>query len=83
MKIEICVGSSCHVRGSYGVVKQVENYVKELGVENQAELKGCFCMGHCTEGVSILVDQKLFQVSEHNVREVLKENLEVHHYAAD
>lgn len=44
MKIEICVGSSCHVRGSYEVVKNVEAFVKNQELEQEIELKGCFCI---------------------------------------
>ena len=75
MKIEICVGSSCHVRGSYEVVKNVEAFVIAQGLEQDIELKGCFCMGHCTEGVSMKVDGAVLQVSEDNVVELLEEKL--------
>lgn len=75
MKIEICVGSSCHVRGSYEVVKNVEAFVKDQGLEQDIELKGCFCMGHCTEGVSMKVDGVVLQVSEDTVVELLSEKL--------
>lgn len=75
MKIEICVGSSCHVRGSYEVVKNVEAFVKDQGLEQDIELKGCFCMGHCTEGVSMKIDGAVLQVSEDTVVELLAEKL--------
>lgn len=75
MKIEICVGSSCHVRGSYEVIKNVEAFVKDHGLEQDIELKGCFCMGHCTEGVSMKVDGAVLQVSEDTVVELLSEKL--------
>jgi NADH:ubiquinone oxidoreductase subunit E len=75
MKIEICVGSSCHVRGSYEVVKNVEAFVKDQGFEQDIELKGCFCMGHCTEGVSMEVDGAVLQVSEDTVVKLLSEKL--------
>lgn len=75
MKIEICVGSSCHVRGSYEVVKNVEAFVKDQGLEQDIELKGCFCMGRCTEGVSMKVDGAVLQVSEDTVVELLSEKL--------
>ena len=83
MKIEICVGSSCHVRGSYEVVKNVEAFVIDQGLEQDIELKGCFCMGHCTEGVSMKVDGAVLQVSEDNVVELLEEKLRERKNAAD
>lgn len=83
MKIEICVGSSCHVRGSYEVVKNVEAFVKNQELEQEIELKGCFCMGHCTEGVSIKIDGSVFQVSEETVIECMEEKLRERKNAAD
>ncbi len=83
MKIEICVGSSCHVRGSYEVVKNVEAFVKNQELEQEIELKGCFCMGHCTEGVSIKIEGSIFQVSEETVIECLEEKLRERKNAAD
>ena len=83
MKIEICVGSSCHVRGSYEVVKNVEAFVKNQELEQEIELKGCFCMGHCTEGVSIKIEGSVFQVSEETVIECLEEKLRERKNAAD
>ncbi|SDH99360.1 (2Fe-2S) ferredoxin domain-containing protein [Proteiniclasticum ruminis] len=83
MKIEICVGSSCHVRGSYEVVKNVEAFVKDQELDHEIELKGCFCMGHCTEGVSVKIDGGVLQVSEENVVELLEEKLRERKNAAD
>ena len=83
MKIEICVGSSCHVRGSYEVVKNVEAFVKNQELEQEIELKGYFCMGHCTEGVSIKIEGSIFQVSEETVIECLEEKLRERKNAAD
>lgn len=83
MKIEICVGSSCHVRGSYEVVKNAEAFVKNQELEQEIELKGCFCMGHCTEGVSIKIEGSVFQVSEETVIECLEEKLRERKNAAD
>lgn len=83
MKVEICVGSSCHVRGSYEVVKKVEAYLIDNTMEKDVELRGCFCMGHCTEGVSMKIEEEMFQVSEASVTDLLEAKLMEKKNAAD
>lgn len=56
MVIEICVGSSCHIKGAYKVIENLRGFVQANGLENEITLKACFCMGHCGNGVSVRVD---------------------------
>jgi NADH:ubiquinone oxidoreductase subunit E len=58
--ISVCVGSSCHLRGAYDVVNEFKRLIAENLLTDQIELKACFCLGKCQEGVSILVDEKVF-----------------------
>ncbi len=54
--IEICVGSSCHLKGSPEIVSLLENAVKENGLENEIVLSGSFCTGKCNRvGVTVTV----------------------------
>ncbi len=71
MEVEICVGSSCHLKGSYEVVKEMERYIENNELTDEIRLKGSFCLGHCTEGVSAKVDGKVISVSPENAHEVL------------
>ncbi|HBT18691.1 MAG TPA: hypothetical protein DEA52_01390 [Clostridiaceae bacterium] len=72
MKVEICVGSSCHVKGSYEVVKNLEAFLEEEGLTKEVSLGGCFCMGHCTQGVSLRIGEKVYAVSEDTVTALVK-----------
>lgn len=63
MKVTICIGSSCHLKGSRQVVEQLQSLVTENGLQEQVELGGTFCMGNCVNGVSVTVDGKMFSVS--------------------
>lgn len=56
MKVVICIGSSCHLKGSRQVVEQLQFLVKENGLEDKVELGGTFCMGNCVNGVNVTVD---------------------------
>ena len=47
MKITVCIGSSCHIKGSRAVVEEFQKQVEERGLEDRVELSGTFCMGNC------------------------------------
>ena len=67
MKITICIGSSCHIKGSRMVVEKLQQLVAEENLENDIELCGSFCMGKCQEGVCVAVDDDVFSVSPETV----------------
>ena len=53
MIIQICVGSSCHLKGSYDVLEQMKSIVKKYNVEDVVTLQASFCLGDCAEGVTV------------------------------
>lgn len=56
-EICICVGSSCHLRGSQKLVETFKTLIEERGLGDKIALRAAFCMQRCTEkGVSVLVD---------------------------
>ena len=63
MMITICVGSSCHVKGSDEVVARLEELLNEHQLKDQVELTGTFCIGRCQEGVCVMVDGEFCSVS--------------------
>ena len=69
MKITVCIGSSCHIKGSRQVVSDLQDFIKENGVEDKVELGGTFCMGKCQQGVCVTVDEVFHSVTPENVRE--------------
>ena len=56
MMIQVCIGSSCHVKGSYEVKTIFENLIRENQLEEQITLRPAFCLGNCGEGVSVKID---------------------------
>ena len=57
MIIQICVGSSCHIKGSAEIVELLQKAVAEYKLENEVTLAGSFCTGQCNRiGVTIQVD---------------------------
>ncbi len=63
MKITICIGSSCHIKGSRQVVEQLQALISEKGLADKVELAGTFCIGQCQNGVNVLIDDEHFSVS--------------------
>lgn len=53
--ISVCVGSSCHLRGSYQIIEELKGLIKSHQVEDEIELKASFCMDNCNCGTSIRV----------------------------
>ena len=49
MVLKVCVGSSCHLRGSYDVIEEMKRIIKKYGVEDKVDLQASFCMGNCTK----------------------------------
>ncbi len=61
MVIKICVGSSCHLKGSPELVELLQNAVKKYHLENEVTLAGSFCFGKCNrDGVTIQVDEEIY-----------------------
>ncbi len=53
MNIKVCVGSSCHLKGSYDVIQTLKDIIKKYDVEDLVELQASFCLGHCSKGVNV------------------------------
>ena len=61
MTIAICIGSSCHLKGSEELVTMFEKAIEENGLQDRIELVGSFCLSRCNrEGVTIKVDEKIY-----------------------
>ncbi len=73
MNISVCVGSSCHLRGSYAIIELMKSSLERYGLNDKVNLGAAFCLGKCTEGVSIRFDDEIVSgVSEQNFDEVFK-----------
>ncbi|MBE7042426.1 MAG: (2Fe-2S) ferredoxin domain-containing protein [Ruminococcaceae bacterium] len=69
MKVTICIGSSCHLKGSRQVIERLQALVTENGVADSVELGGAFCMKNCVNGVSVSVDGQIHSVKPDTVDE--------------
>lgn len=69
MKITVCIGSSCHIKGSRQVVEQLQYLINENKLGDSVELGGTFCMGKCQQGVCVTVDDEFYSVTPDTVEE--------------
>ena len=75
MKVIICIGSSCHLKGSRQVVEKLQALVKENNLEDKVELGGTFCMGDCVNGVNVTVDGVKHSVSPDTTEEFFQKEI--------
>lgn len=61
MIVQICVGSSCHLKGSQRIVELFQEAIEKYKLSDDVTLAGSFCTGKCNrEGVSVTVDDEVF-----------------------
>ncbi len=75
MKVTVCIGSSCHLKGSRQVVEQLQNLINQNSLNDKVELGGTFCMGQCQLGVCVTVDGDFHSVTPETVDEFFKEQI--------
>lgn len=75
MKVTVCIGSSCHLKGSRQVVEALQGLIADNDLKNSVELGGTFCMGNCQQGVCVTVDGELYSVSPETVDEFFESNV--------
>lgn len=77
MIIQVCVGSSCHLKGSPEIVELLQKAVEEYHLENEVTLAGSFCIGRCNRiGVTVQVDDDIHVgITKENFKEFFNEQV--------
>ena len=75
--VQICVGSSCHLKGSQDIVELMEDALKAHGIEDDVVLSGSFCIGKCNRvGVTVQVNDDVHVgITKENFREFFTNNI--------
>ncbi|MGM9681414.1 MAG: (2Fe-2S) ferredoxin domain-containing protein [Eubacteriales bacterium] len=75
--IRICVGSSCHLRGSRDIIERLEQEIASAHLEDRIELTGAFCFGKCNRiGVTVAVDDEICTgITKENFKEFWNEKV--------
>lgn len=77
MIIQICVGSSCHLKGSEDIVMLLQKAVQDYHLETEVTLAGSFCTGQCNRvGVTVQVDDETYTgITRENFSEFLNDKI--------
>ncbi len=75
MKLTVCIGSSCYLKGSHTVVEQLQKIIAENDIKEKIDLCGSFCMGQCRNGVNVKVNDEIFSVSPETVNDFFEKEV--------
>ena len=75
MRVSICIGSACHLKGSREIIQKLQTLVKEQNVADKVDLNGAFCSGHCVNGVCVTIDGELFSLSPETTEEFFNKEI--------
>lgn len=75
MKVTVCIGSSCHIKGSRQVVEQLQRLISENALDDKVELGGTFCLGECRRGICVTVDGMLHSVTPETAEEFFEKEI--------
>ena len=77
MIVQICVGSSCHIKGSPEIVELLQNAIEEHNLVNESTLAGSFCIGKCNRiGVTVQVDEEIHTgITKENFKEFFEQHI--------
>ena len=75
--VQVCVGSSCHLKGSEAIVGLLESAITEHHIEDEVVLSGSFCIGKCNRvGVTVQVNDDVHVgITTENFRDFFKKNI--------
>ena len=75
--VQICVGSSCHLKGSQEIVELMQKAVEEYNLDGDVVLVGSFCVGKCNrEGVTVQINDDIHVgITPQNFKEFFKKNI--------
>lgn len=75
--VQICVGSSCHLKGSAELAEMMQQSIAEHHLEDDVVLTGSFCTGQCNRvGVTIQVNDDVHVgITRDNFRDFFNEHI--------
>ncbi|MEG0693875.1 MAG: (2Fe-2S) ferredoxin domain-containing protein [Oscillospiraceae bacterium] len=76
MRITVCIGSACHVKGSRNVVEELQYLIAENNSKDKIELSGAFCVNECNKpGVCVTIDGTKFDVNPKEIHKFFDEEI--------
>jgi len=70
LELSVCIGSACHIKGSYNVIQSFQQLIEEYSLHDKIELKATFCLRQCqNKGVAVAVGDKTFNLMPEQTKE--------------
>ena len=75
--VQVCVGSSCHLKGAPEIVELLQKYIADNHMEDEIVLTGSFCTGKCNRvGVTVTVGDDIYTgITKENFRDFFEERI--------
>ena len=75
MRITICLGNSCHLKGTRRVAETLQQLIAENDLKDKIDLTGAFCMDRCRTGVSVTLDDEYYSLSPETTEAFFREQV--------
>lgn len=72
MEIQVCIGSVCHLKGSYEIINRLETLIDENQLGDRVKIKAAFCLGQCVGAVCVKVGEEMYSVQPDTVDNFFK-----------
>ena len=72
-ELNVCIGSSCHLKGSYNVIQTFQQMIEENSLHDKLDFKASFCMKQCQEkGVAVAFGGKTYSITPESARDFFR-----------
>ena len=75
MKLTVCIGSSCHLKGSRQIVEDFQKLIEENHLEDKIELVGTFCLGEGQDDQSVKIYDTIYNPSPADAKSFFKKEV--------
>jgi len=69
LNVEVCVGTSCYLRGSYHIINRLEELSEEAGLSDKVNIASIFCLSNCAGSASVRINDEILSVTIDSVDE--------------
>jgi len=76
VKVGVCLGTNCYLKGSQHVLNAVLRHTDEKGLENRLDVRASFCFERCEHGPNASIDGAVYTCTPESIIEILNERIE-------
>jgi NADH:ubiquinone oxidoreductase subunit E len=77
LELCVCIGSSCHIKGSFNVIQTFQQLIEEKNLHDKIDFKSGFCMRQCQHpGVAVSLNGEEHHVLAEGAREFFRTEVE-------